>query len=166
LAGLASDPKGAGQFIAKAIAEIEAALDSMAPVPTAQSPLTSEAEAAAKPDETKPEVKPVASPASEPQPTPKADATTTEAEPEPGPDGQTESANVLDMMLGDVLLAAIASDPEGAGQFIAKGMTKIEAGLGSTAPDPTPESPPTSEAAAKPDPKPELPPAAMPGAAK
>jgi H+-transporting ATPase len=210
LAGLASDPKGAGQFIAKAIAEIEAALDSTAPVPTAQSPLTSEAEAAAKPDETKPEVKPaaspasepqpapkadattteaepeaksgppadakpdeskpeakpVASPASEPQPTPKANATTTEAEPEPGPDGQTENANVLDMKLGDVLLAAIASDPEGAGQFIAKGITEIEAGLGSTAPDPTPESPPKSEAAAKPDAKPELPPAATPGAAK
>ena len=208
LAGFASDPKGAGQFIAKAIAEIEAAPGSTAPSPTAESPPTSEAAAKpneakpevepaasppsepqpapkadattteaepeaksgppadAKPDESKPEAKPVASPASEPQPTPKANATTTEAEPEPGPDGQTENANVLDMKLGDVLLAAIASDPEGAGQFIAKGITEIEAGLGSTAPDPTPESPPKSEAAAKPDAKPELPPAATPGAAK
>jgi hypothetical protein len=65
-----------------------------------------------------------------------------------------------------VLLAGIASDPERSGQFIAKGITEIEAGLGSTAPDPTPESPPTSEAAAKPDAEPELPPATTPGAAK
>ena len=114
LAGMASDQKGAGQFIAKAITEIEAAPGSTAPGPTAGS-----------------------SPTSEPRPAPKADATTGDAEPKPGPDGRTESANVLDMLLGDVLLAGIASDPEGAGRFIAKEITEIEAAHGSTAPGPT-----------------------------
>ena len=163
LAGFASDPKGAGRFIAKAIAEIEAAPDSTAPGPTPESPPTSEA--AAKPDETKPEAQAAASPASEPQPVLTAGATTTEAELKFEPDGQTESATLLDMKFVDVLLAGIANDPEGAGQFIAKGITEIKAGLGSTAPDPTPTSPATSEAAAKPDAKPELPPVTTPGAA-
>ncbi len=113
-----------------------------------------------------PEGKPAASPASEPQPVPKAGAKSAEAEFKLGPDGQTESANLLDMKLGDVLLAGIASDPQGAGQLIAKAITEIEAAPGSTAPGPTAESPPKSEAAAKPDPESELPPAATPGAAK
>ena len=73
---------------------------------------------------------------------------------------------MLDIKLGDVLLAGIASDPERAGQIIAKGITQIETGLGSTVSDPTPESRRTSEAAAKPDTQPELPPATTPGAAK
>jgi len=70
------------------------------------------------------------------------------------------------MKLGDVLLAGIASDPQGAGQFIAKAIAEIEAAPGSTAPGPTAESPPTSEAAAKPAPEPKPPPATTPGAAK
>jgi H+-transporting ATPase len=141
LAGIASDPEGAGRFIAKEITGIEAAHGSTAPGAIAGSPS-----------------------ASEPQPAPKADATTTDAEPKPGAHGQTESANALDMKLGDVLLAGIASDPDGAGRFIAKEITEIEAAPGSTAPGPTAESPPT--AAAKQDAEPKFPPATTPEAAK
>jgi len=50
------------------------------------------------------------------------------------------------MKLGDVLLAGIASDPEGAGRFITREITEIEAAHGSTTPGPTAGSPPTAAA--------------------
>jgi H+-transporting ATPase len=100
----------------------------------------------AKPDETKAEVKPAAKHASEPQPIPKAGDETAEAALKPGPDGQTESANLLDMKLGDVLLAGMASDPNSAVRFIAKAIAEIEAAPSAMPPDP--------KAGSRPHPKP------------
>ena len=70
------------------------------------------------------------------------------------------------MKLGDVLLAGIARDPQGAGRFIAQAIADIEAGPGPTPPGPTAESKPKSEVVAKPRSEPESPPAPTPRAAE
>ena len=118
----------------------------------AKSEAKAEPQVDAKPDEAKPEVKVAASPASEPEPkpAPKADAKPAEAKPEFRPHQTTEAADLLDMKLGDVLLAGIARDLQGAGRFIAQAIADIEAGPGPTPPGPTAESKPKSEVVAKP----------------
>ena len=60
------------------------------------------------------------------------------------------------MKLGDVLLAGIAKDPQGAGRFIAQAIAEIEAAPGPTPPGQAAESQPKSEAAATPESEPAL----------
>jgi hypothetical protein len=122
----------------------------------------------AKPDEAKPEGKVEASPASkpEPQPAPKAGTKPAEAEPKLGSDGKIEGADLLDMKLGDVLLAGIAKDPQGAGRFIAQAIAEIEAAPGPKLPGQANKSQPKSDAAATQESEPAPAPATTPKAAE
>jgi H+-transporting ATPase len=122
----------------------------------------------AKPDEAKPEEKAQASPESKSvlQPAPKAAAKPAEAEPKLRPDGKIERADLLDMKLGDVLLAGIAKDPQGAGRFIAQAIAEIEAAPGPKPPGHATEPQPKSDAAATQESQPAPPPATTPKAAE
>jgi H+-transporting ATPase len=122
----------------------------------------------AKPDEAKPEVKAAVSTKSEVEPklAPKSDAKPAETKPRFVPHQGTEAADLLDMKLGDVLLAGIARDPQGAGRFIAQAIADIEAGPGPTPPGPTADSKPKSEVAAAPRAETKSPPAPTPRAAE
>jgi H+-transporting ATPase len=132
------------------------------PLPAPKSAPTPEAKSGAKPDDAKPEV------TAGPQPEPKSAAAepaikigpSSAPEPEPTSDAKSEGIALLDMKLGDILLAGIAKDPLDAGRLISRGMAEIEAARGPTPADPTVGAKP------KPQPEPKSPPAPTPRAAE
>jgi H+-transporting ATPase len=128
----------------------------------------SEPRSDAKPDGATPEVNAEASPASKPEPqlAPNAGAKSAESEPKLRPDGKIEGADLLDMKLGDVILAGIAKDPQGAGRFIAQAITELEAAPGPTPSGQAGESQLKLETAATSESGPALPPATTPKAAE
>jgi H+-transporting ATPase len=99
-----------------------------------------------------------------PQPEPKAEPN---PETEPNPEGQTGVANLLDMSLGDLLVAGLVKDPEDAGRMIAAAITQAEAPVAAAkAPETEAEPKAETEAGPKPSVKAKAPPDPTPQAAE
>jgi H+-transporting ATPase len=120
--------------------------------------------APAKSDDAKPA--PAKSEDAKPAPTKVEDA-------KPAPDAtpvgdrtHAKADSLIDMKLGDVLLAGIAKDPQGAGRFIAQAITELEAAPGPTPPGQAAQSQPKSAAAPPSESGAAPPPVTTPKAAK
>ena len=108
-----------------------------APQPEAKAELKPEAKAEPQPEaeaEPKPEAKAAPQPETEAEPKPQAKATPqTEAkggpkpETEPKPEAKAGVVTLLDMSLGDLLVAGLVKDPEDAGRMIAAAITQAVA---------------------------------------
>ena len=128
------EAKAAPQPEAKAAPQPEA---KVAPQPEAKAELKPEAKAEPQPEaeaEPKPEAKAAPQPETEAEPKPQAKATPqTEAkggpkpETEPKPEAKAGVVTLLDMSLGDLLVAGLVKDPEDAGRMIAAAITQAVA---------------------------------------
>ena len=128
------EAKAAPQPEAKVAPQPEA---KVAPQPEAKAELKPEAKAEPQPEaeaEPKPEAKAAPQPETEAEPKPQAKATPqTEAkggpkpETEPKPEAKAGVVTLLDMSLGDLLVAGLVKDPEDAGRMIAAAITQAVA---------------------------------------
>jgi hypothetical protein len=123
-----------------------------APAAGAKAEPQPEAKAAPQPDaKAAPAAEAKAEPAPEakaaPQPDAKA-APAAEAKAEPEPDDNTDVAKLMNTTLGDVLLAGVLKDPQGAGRIIAEAITRAETPI-AAAKTPEGKAGPKSETAAE-----------------